>query len=188
MKDVYQYVPTFENEKWLLKQSTNNEIADLLEVYSDKLSLPLFNSDNCHGDKFHYDTLEKMDNAIKMWDESYNKKHYVRWTIFSKKENKAIGTIELFHRKAKDYFDNVGLLRIDLKSEYEKEEFIIGILGLIINDTYEMFECDRIATKAISTAKERINALIKLGFVQSVNNLIGHDGTNYDSYFEIRKG
>jgi hypothetical protein len=40
-----------------------------------------------------------------------------------------------------------------------------------------------IATKAIPIAKERINALNTLKFSFTENKLIGHDGTEYSSYY-----
>ena len=46
-----------------------------------------------------------------------------------------------------------------------------------------MFDCEMIATKAILIARERITALEKMGFFFSEEVLVGHDGTNYDSYY-----
>ena len=94
-----------------------------------------------------------------------------------------IGTIELFNRKAEDYFNNCGLLRLDLRSDYETTENIRSILGLIIPETKELFDCDKIATKAVMCAKSRICALEQMGFCLSEKVLVGHDGKTYDSYF-----
>ncbi|UFH63652.1 GNAT family N-acetyltransferase [Clostridium cadaveris] len=188
MENVYEKCPSFEGDKYLLRLVTIDDAKDLLEVYSDKNAVPFFNSDNCNGDDFHYDTLERMKETINFWITSYEGRWFVRWSIIDKAINKAIGTIELFHRNATDYFNNVGLLRLDLRSDYEKEAEIIEILDLIKKDTYELFNCDRIATKAIVGADERVKALIKLGFKPSNRVLIGHDGSEYNSYFEINKG
>ena len=49
-----------------------------------------------------------------------------------------------------------------------------------------MFHCDKIATKAIESATERIQALKSLGFVASSEKLIGHDGTEYGAYYVLR--
>ena len=53
MKNVYDQVPTFENEKYMLRFIQIDDAKELLEVYSDKNALPFFNSDNCHGDNFY---------------------------------------------------------------------------------------------------------------------------------------
>ncbi len=92
MKSVYEEVPVFENEKYLLHFVKIDDANDLLEVYSDKNALPFFNSDNCHGDNFYYPTLERMQEAIHFWLDSYKNKWFVRWSIIEKKNNKAIGT------------------------------------------------------------------------------------------------
>lgn len=46
-----------------------------------------------------------------------------------------------------------------------------------------MFACETIATKAVSMAKERITALEHMGFCLSEEDLMGHDGTKYNSYY-----
>lgn len=160
---------------------------DLLKVYSDKRAVPFFNSDNCGGDDFYYTTESRMEQAIDYWLFEYNREGFVRWTIVSKATDEAIGTIELFHRDADDYFTNCGLLRLDIRSDYEITSEIIKILRLIMEPAYGLFHCDKIATKALPSAAERIAALKNLGFIRSEDKLIGHDGTKYDSYFVLRK-
>ncbi|WP_160688170.1 GNAT family N-acetyltransferase [Clostridium sp. C2-6-12] len=186
MNSVYVNCPEFENERFKLRFISIEDCDDLLKVYSDKKAVPLFNSDNCNGDDFYYTTSERMKQAMDFWKLSYDEKWFVRWAIVDKNYNIAIGTIELFHRDAEDYFTNCGLLRLDLRSDYEKEESIVDILKLIIDKTYSLFECNMIATKVIPIAKERINALKKFGFLPTENSLIGHDGTEYSSYYYKR--
>ena len=72
---------------------------------------------------------------------------------------------------------------IDLRSDYEKQDTIEDILGIIIPETRDMFACEMIATKAVSIAQERIQALEHMGFCLSEEALIGHDGTKYNSYY-----
>lgn len=187
MLNVYENVPIFENENLLLRMLSYDDMDSLYKVYSDKKAVPFFNSDNCHGDTFYYDTIEKMEKAIGFWLNSYKEKYFVRWSILEKSTNEAIGTIELFHRDANDYFTNTGLLRLDLASDYEKESIIEDILNLIISDTYELFECDKIATKAIPNAIERIKALRNCGFISTDKFLIGGDGTEYYSYYVLER-
>ncbi len=185
--DVYQNCPDYENEHYLLRLVKIEDKSDLLKVYSDEKSVPFFNSDNCGGDDFHYTTESRMEQAIDYWLWEYSRKGFVRWAIVAKTANEAIGTIELFHRESKDYFTNCGLLRLDLRSDYEVAGEIAKILKLIVGPTYTLFHCDKIATKAIAAATERIAALKALGFMQSEKKLIGHDGTEYDSYFVLER-
>lgn len=185
--DVYSDCPSYENEGFLLRMVSKKDAGDLLKVYSDTRAVPFFNSDNCAGDDFHYTTLQRMEQAINYWLWEYDRKGFVRWAIILKRSNKAVGTIELFHRDAEDYFTNCGLLRMDLRSDYETTDDIVAILKPLIGTAYELFECDKLATKAITSATERITALKQLGFEQSNEKLIGHDGTEYESYFVRRQ-
>ena len=44
MKPVYEEVPVFENDDYLLRFVTVDDAKDLLKVYGDKNALPFFNS------------------------------------------------------------------------------------------------------------------------------------------------
>ena len=180
--DVYEQIPVMESDAFFLREIKDTDAMDLLKVYSDKAAVPLFNCDNCVNG-FYYTSIEEMKDTIAFWKREYQSRYYVRWAIVDKSTDCAIGTIELFNRKAKDYFNNCGLLRLDLRSDYEKQDMIENILGIIIPETKEMYVCEMIATKAISIAKERITALEQMGFYRSEEVLVGHDGTKYDSYY-----
>ncbi len=183
MQNVYEYCPSFESDKFLLRLISSTDTADLLKVYSDPLAVPFFNSDNCNGDDFCYKTLERMKQAVDFWIFSYKEKYFVRWTIIDKETMEAIGTIELFHREADEHFYECGLLRLDLRSDYETADFIAKIISLIKEATYDLFYCNIIATKAVPQATERIKALRELGFVAAAKMLVGHDGTKYGDYY-----
>lgn len=127
-------------------------------------AVPLFNSDNCHGDTFHYTSLERMEEAIRYWLWEYERKGFVRWSIFDRAIGEAVGTIELFHREAEDYFTECGLLRLDLCSDYEKKECIKEILKPLLSTAFFMFSCEILATKAVPEAQEGAEALTELGF------------------------
>lgn len=187
VQNVYKICPQFENEDYLLRFVSAEDYPDLLKVYSDKKSVPFFNSDNCGGDDFYYTTEEKMKEVIEYWLWEYSRKGFVRWSIIDKSTQQAIGTIELFHRKSKDYFTKCGLLRLDLRSDYESSDTIAEILSPLIAPTFKLFHCSKIATKAIPEASERIAALKRLGFKLSAERLIGHDGTEYADYYILNK-
>ena len=58
--NIYETCPTLESEKFVIRLFKDEDVDDLLKVYSDKLALPFFNSDNCDGDNFYYSTKERM--------------------------------------------------------------------------------------------------------------------------------
>lgn len=183
MQDVYSMCPVIENERYRLRLVSQEDCSDLLRVYSDEKAVPLLNSDNCHGDDFYYTTMERMQRAIDFWLREYGKRYYVRWAIKDKRTDEAIGTVELFRREAKDFFTDCGLLRLDLRSDYEHTNEIREILSLIVPKAFVLFDCSMIATKAVPAAEERICALKLMGFTAREEKLVGHDGTQYGDYY-----
>lgn len=117
-----------------------------------------------------------MKQAVDFWVFSYKERYFVRWTIIDKE---AVGTIELFHRDEDQHFYECGLLRLDLRSDYENESQIADIIALIKEATYDLFYCNIIATKAVPEATERLKALQELGFVATEKIIVSQDGTKY---------
>jgi len=187
MEDVYESCPVIEGLRYLLRQVSPDDCSDLLQVYSDPKAAAFFNSDNCHGDNFCYTTLPRMQQAIDYWLWEYRRSGFVRWSIIDKCSGEAVGTVELFRRNAADYFTDCGLLRLDLRSDYEKYSEIRQILALIVPPAFSLFDCERIATKATPQAQERIAALLNMQFLASKETLIGHDGTTYGHYYVLPK-
>ncbi len=186
--NVYENLPVYEGENFILRGVTERDAEDLLKVYSDKKAVPFFNGDNCHGDDFHYTTIERMKEAVSFWLFSYGHGYFVRWAVVQKSSGSAVGTIELFHRDSeRDYFDNCGLLRLDLRSDFERAEAIEEIISLIKNPAFDLFYCDKIATKVKPFADERKKAVIKSGFEYSEQPLVGEDGTKYYDYYVLTK-
>ncbi len=185
--DVYKECPKFENDRYILRLTVRGDCDGLLKVYSDKKAVPFFNGDNCHGDDFYYTTAERMLQALDFWAEAYSKGWFVRWSIIDKATGEAVGTIEEFHRDADDYFTNCGLLRLDLRSDYETAADIKSILALIVRPSFDLFGCAMVATKAVPSAVERVAALTSLGFTACDEKLKGFDGTLYGDYYALDK-
>lgn len=187
MIEVYEKCPVLENDKYLMRLIDIGDANDLLKVYSDEKAVPYFNSDNCNGDDFFYKTLERMQAAVKYWIFEYERKGFMRCSIVDKSSKEAIGTIELFNRNPKGYFNSCGLLRLDIRSDYENQDCIFAILSIIIPAAYDLFHCNMIVTKAAPFARERIHALKCMGFNQSEDKLVGNDGTEYGDYWVCLK-
>lgn len=176
MKDIYDECPIYENNMITLRQTNMDDAQELLKCYSDEKAVPFFNSDNCHGDDFHYTTIEKMKQAIEFWDFSYKNKYFVRLTVIF--DNNIIGTVEMFHRIADDEFNHYGIMRIDLQSKYETKLVLDEILKISNENFYDAFNVGAILTKAIPYAIERIDSLTHNGFKPINGKLM-----TYDNYF-----
>lgn len=186
--DIYQNCPVLESEDYSIRLIESDDAEDLLAVYSDKLALPFFNRDNCHGTNFYCRNIDDMKGAVNAWLEAYKIKDFVRFSVVDKSESRVIGTIELFRRNANDAFGGVGVLRLDLGSQYENQDVILKILNIIVNPAFEFFNCDTIITKAPVYAIERIDALKQCGFEKSEEYLIGHiDDFPYRDYWTIKQ-
>lgn len=182
--NVYEKCPILENDNFTIRLIEEKDASDLLRVYSDKHALPYFNSDNCHGSNFYITNMEDMLNAIKYWLVEYHELHgFVRFSIFDKKKDQVIGTIEMFNRKSEDYYNGYGVLRLDLRSDYEDTKVISDILSLITTPFYEWFECTYIMTKAAIYAVDRIEALKEMKYVKFTEPLIGQNKIAYYDYW-----
>ncbi|GKX66657.1 GNAT family N-acetyltransferase [Inconstantimicrobium mannanitabidum] len=177
-KNVYEQCPIYEKELITLRKTSKEDVEDLLKCYSDEKAVPLFNSDNCNGDDFHYITMERMQKAVDFWEFSYANKYFVRWTVILNNTNEKIGTIEMFHASAEGDFNHYGILRIDLQSKYEIQSIIEDILDVSNEFFYELFGVEVVLTKAIPEASERILALKSSGFKH-----INRKFRNYDDYY-----
>lgn len=185
--DVYESCPVYEGKNFLMRYVDASDAPDLFLVYSDEKALPYFNSDNCDGD-FHCTLPEYVQSMIAAWCREYERRGFVRWSVIDKRIGRAVGTVELFNRKAEDYFDDCGLLRLDLRSDYEQEDIILEVLSLIIPHTPVLFGCGMIATKVPPFAEERKAAVGRLGFTASGEKLIGgHDGRAYTDYYVLAR-
>ncbi len=186
---IYDTCSVLENELFKVQLINISDADDLLKVYSDKSALPFFNSDNCNGSNFYCAIKEHIEGAIKYWLWEYtDNKAFVRLSIIDKKTNEAIGTIEMFKRTSDDCYNGLGLMRIDLRSDYENTNTINNILSIVTVPFYELFECSGIITKAPGYAIDRIEALTNNGYVLSDEPLVGQSPKRlYYDYWRIDK-
>lgn len=183
--NLYEACPTLENDRFLLRPVEEGDCAELLEVYSDKNALPFFNSDNCDGDNFYYETEERMAQALGFWKLSFENGWFVRLSIVDKAASRVIGTVELCLRASEDAFNNMGILRVDVRSDYEREDALYDIISLTAPRMEELLGCTGVLTKAPLYAVERIKALERVGFTRSEHLLIGKTGYAYDGYWTL---
>ncbi|MEY8353973.1 GNAT family N-acetyltransferase [Lachnospiraceae bacterium 54-53] len=189
-KSIYEDWRSYENGEFLLRPVQTEDAGELLKVYSDQEARKLFNVDNFPSPCF-FDTLEQMRAELKYYHREYENKGFVRWSVTDKKTGEVFGTVENFHRKAmdevtgkpRDAFHDTAILRVDIRSDYEREPVLSSLILLILETAYEDFECVRIATKAPKAAAERRRALAKAGFTETEDPLIGHKGQKYGDYF-----
>jgi len=166
----YVKCPEYESEHFRLRLVSTDDAEDLFLCYSDTEAQKIFNSDNCNTD-FKFATLEHMRAYIDGWIDAYKNGYFVRFSIITKADNKAVGTVEIF---GGDY----GVLRIDILTAYENENCLDELLK-IADSFFHDFECENIITKAIPEAVCRRNALVQNEYAPTA---IG-DGMKREHYF-----
>lgn len=187
---IYEDWRSYENEEILLRPVRAEDAQELLRVYSDKEARKLFNIDNFPVPCF-FDTLDEMKQELEFYRRSYSRREFVRWSVVEKRTEEVIGTVENFVRSAMDQttgkpsdaFHNTMILRMDIRSDREKEEVLRPVLHLILETAWDDFACDRMATKAPPFASERRKVLEKAGFEGAEEVLVGHKGQRYVDYF-----
>ncbi|MCL2019187.1 MAG: GNAT family N-acetyltransferase [Oscillospiraceae bacterium] len=158
----YKNCPAYETQNFVLRLVSENDADDLLTCYSDPKAQEFFNIDNFPID-CKFNTTDEMLKCIKYWLMEYEQEAYIRFAIIDKSTNRAVGTIEMFGMVGK-YKTEVGILRIDIASIYEKDVFLSELFRVCVENFYTLFEVEGIATKAVNNAVERVSALKKLGF------------------------
>jgi len=156
MNEPYEKCPEFETQHFALRLVSETDAEDLLVCYSDPKAQALFNTDNfAHTCSFH--TVEEMANCIRFWLMEYAQGAYVRFSIVDKSIQKAVGTIEMFGTE-------LGVLRIDIASDYENKTNLKELLDVCLEHFYGLFQVHTMATKAAPLAAERIKALREADF------------------------
>ena len=185
--NVYESIPTMEKGEIRLRPVTAADEAALLRVYGDPLALPFFNSDNCHGDIFYYDTPEKMRRAMDFWRTSWEQGWFVRWAI--ERRGGGIGTVELCRRgeSPDDPYSGMGILRVDVGSAWEKSDVLAAVMDALLPDAYALLNCRTLMTKAAPYAVARVATLTECGFVLSDKPVMGHHGERFGDYWVREK-
>ena len=169
--------------EYSLRDLKLDDWKELLVVYKDVMSVPFFNSDNCHGDIFYYSTEERMKKAIGFWMDSTSKGYFVRKAIIDNSNNRAIGTIEYFVRQNEPNYNDAILLRVDVHHYYEQKKALIKIFKIATNEAYSAFGRMPLITKGWDYAVERKEALSCLGFKECKEPLIGHENESFQHYW-----
>jgi len=146
----------YESSHFVLRQVTQEDTPALLECYSDPAAVALMNDDNCTGG-FLCQTLEDVREHIRVWNEEYRNRMYIRPAIEDKATGQILGTMEVFGGEP-------GVLRLDLRTDWERPQVLAELLGLAVREFPRDFDMSGLVTKAVPEAAARREALEALGF------------------------
>lgn len=142
----------FESAHFLLRPAEETDAADLLRCYSDEEAVARMNDDNCTN-TFLLKTVEEMIACIRFWQSDGERSQYIRFAVVDKADDRAVGTCELFPREKIGPLKNVGLIRLDLMTDYETKEVLSELFSLFHREFYGQLQF--LMTKAPATATLR---------------------------------
>ena len=126
-----------------------------------------------------------MPEPIRFWKTAYDNGWFARLSIVDKSVSSVVGTVELCLRVSEDDFNGMGILRVDVRSDYEREDFLYELFSLLTPALEETLGCKGALTKAPLYAVDRINAIRRAGFTKSEHRLIAGSGDAYDGYWTV---
>ncbi len=163
--DVFTVCPEYETEHFKIRKLEAGDVEGLFPCYSDLEAARYFNGDCC-GDDFYYTDKEKFRECVEYWLSRYEARDFVRWSVLDKETGLLIGTLEVCP-SLKYAVDGgqMGILRIDLKSEYEGWPVLKELMDVLICHIYEDFEVASIIMKIQKDAGERQKLIKEYQFV-----------------------
>jgi len=160
---------TFESGHFRLRLVAESDAEDLLECYADPQAQKYFNNDpHTRNDFWQGCGKERMLQCIRSWREEFERKSFVRFSILDQQRGKAVGTIEMYDKLARENrrkYAGWSMLRIEIASAYETTAHIGELLSLFDTvDFFGLFHVRLILTKAVPEAAQRIEALRNAGY------------------------
>lgn len=166
--------------RFSLRRVKEEDAQALLTCYADPRAWPFFNADNCSG-HFMFETLDVMERSIRIWVMCHDTRQFVRYTLLD--AGIPFGTVEFCPRRdLHPVYGRVSIVRVDVDPAHEETEPIHDILGCVIRDMMPAFRVDALITKAVPQAGERIDALVRAGFVHTEDPLLAR----FEHYFLYR--
>lgn len=165
--DAFTVCPTYETEHFMIRKLEREDSEELFSCYSDWEAARFFNGDCC-GDDFYYTDKEKFRECVGYWLSRYEEQDFVRWSIQDKKTQGLVGTIEVCP-SLKYAVDGkrMGILRIDLRSDYERQEVLKELLDALTEHVYEDFQVASLIMKIQKEAGERQKLIREYQFVDA---------------------
>ena len=165
MMNPFEKCPVYETGRFLMRKLEEKDTEELFACYSDPEAARFFNGDCC-GDDFYYTDIEKFRNCVEYWLSRYEAGDFVRWSIQDKERQLLIGTVEVCP-SLKYAVDGktMGILRIDLKSDYERQDVLEELLDVLLKHVYEDFQVASVLMKIQKGADERQKLIRKYCFV-----------------------
>ncbi|MCM1989572.1 GNAT family N-acetyltransferase [Oceanirhabdus seepicola] len=158
----FEICPVYETENLIFTKIKVEDAVELFQCYSDPITKSHMNNDNCGGE-WDCHSIEVIKQGIRGWEQEFDEKFYIRWSVTYKPTNKVIGTIEIAPVPNKTRFLDgvcqIGILRVDIISFLEREKIFSEIFNMATNNFYSDFDINNIITKATQDDIQRVLSL-----------------------------
>lgn len=159
----YEKCPVYETGHFKLRLVTKEDAEDLQICYRVSMVSKLINRDGCPPEEF--DFADRMEQVIEGWlNQDYANRYFIRFAVIDKPTGKVIGTIETYDRKYQKKNRNIGVLRMDILSGFEKEVYLRELLEISSHIFFKIYHSEIVLHKVEPEAIERIAASGKSGF------------------------
>lgn len=170
--DAYLECPVFRTRMFTLRLIRPEDSDALFACYHDKAAVACMNDNNCDFG-FYMETPEQMAETVAYWLDFYRRRCFIRFAVVDNAAGRAVGTVEGFGGE-------VGVLRIDLASAYERAAYLEELLVLAEAQFPALFGNRELVTKAAPRAAERRRALEGCGW-EAIGMYRG-----YDDYYKVK--
>ena len=156
--EVYQECYAYQGRRVTLRKIEISDAEDLLRCYAE------------------FETLEKMQEEIQLWLNSYDKEELVCWSIVLNETQRTIGTVKM------SGIEKRGFLKLDLERRYEEDKMLRDVLRIVDNFFYDLFEVTEIVTRCEEENEVRKGALSQSGY-KVLNEAVNGFDDNYIRYY-----
>ena len=184
-RNAFEKCPIYETDNLIFTKVKVEDAIELFQCYSDPITKSHMNNDNCGGE-WPCNSINIVKQGIKGWENEFDARFYIRWSVMHKQINKIIGTIEIAPvPNITRFFDGcqTGILRIDIVSFLENEVVFSEILKMATDNFYLDFAISNIIIKATEDDTQRVLALENNNFEELKNNSF----IRYSVYYIKRK-
>ncbi|WP_139487911.1 GNAT family N-acetyltransferase [Brevibacillus dissolubilis] len=168
---IERIFPTLETERFILREMTAEDAADLYSYYNDPELTKFL-------DWFGPSSVEHAEELIAYWRQQFEEDTFMRFGIASKEDNKIIGTIPINPVRGPFRWRLPIVLGYELSREHWNKGIMTEALQAVIPYVFETLNNHRIIAEVVPDNHSSLRVLEKLGFEKEgyLKQHFYHDG------------
>lgn len=149
---VFDFFPTLETPRLILRRIQDTDAADLFAVFNDDAVTE-------HYDLYTFEELDEAYDLVEYFEESYQQERQIRWGIVRREDGRMIGTCGFVA-----LYEHRGEIGYELGSEYWRQGYMREALHAVLELGFETLELNRIEAMILPQNRASAALLHKLGF------------------------